>query len=66
MYLFKHVPKLCFIQWDHVNQDGLHVHGELKMGDIYVFVAHLSQVIKDFCDGSTKAWTHSVSNHGKT
>jgi len=24
------------------------VHGELKMGNIYVFVAHLSQVIKDF------------------
>jgi hypothetical protein len=27
LYLFKHVLKLCFIQENHVNQDGLHVHG---------------------------------------
>jgi hypothetical protein len=31
LYLFK-----------HVNQDGLHVHGDLKMGDSSTFVAHLS------------------------
>jgi hypothetical protein len=48
LYLFKHVSKLCFIQWNHVNQNCLHVHGDFKMGDIYKFFAHLSQQIKDF------------------
>jgi len=33
---------------NHVNQYGLHVHGDLKMGDIFAFIAHLSQKIKDF------------------
>jgi hypothetical protein len=26
----------------HVNQDGLHVHKDLKLGDRFTFVAHLS------------------------
>ncbi len=44
----KHVLKLCFIQQNHVNQDDLHVHRDLKMGDRFTFVAHLSQEIEDF------------------
>jgi hypothetical protein len=48
LYLFKHVSKLCFIQQNHINQEGLHVHEDLKMGGIYIFVVHLSQQIKDF------------------
>jgi hypothetical protein len=43
LYLFKHVSELCFIQRNHVIQDGLHVHGDLKMGDRFAFVAHLSE-----------------------
>jgi hypothetical protein len=42
LYLLKHVLELCFIQQNHVNQDGLHVHGDLKMDDKFAFVAHLS------------------------
>jgi hypothetical protein len=41
MYLFKHVSELCFIQQNHINQDSLHVHGDLKMGDRFAFTAHL-------------------------
>jgi hypothetical protein len=41
--LLKRVSKLCFIQRNHVNQDGLHVHGDLKMGDKYAFVIHSSK-----------------------
>jgi hypothetical protein len=48
LYLLKHVLQLCFIQGNHVNQDGLHVHGDLKMGDKSAFAAHLSKEIKDF------------------
>jgi hypothetical protein len=48
LYLFKHVLKLCFIQQNHVKQDGLHVHGHYKMGDRSAFAAHLSEHIKDF------------------
>lgn len=43
LYLFKHVSEICFIQHNHVNQNGLQVHEDLKMGGIYTFVAHLSQ-----------------------
>jgi hypothetical protein len=43
LYLLKHVSKLCFIQQNHVNQNGLHVHGDLKMGDRFTFIAHLSE-----------------------
>jgi hypothetical protein len=46
--LFKHVSELCFIQRNHVNQDGLHVHGDFKMGDKFAFAAHLLEQIKDF------------------
>jgi len=42
LHLLKHVLKLCFIQQNHVNQDGLDVHGDLKMGDRSTFAAHLS------------------------
>jgi hypothetical protein len=48
LYLFKHVSKLFFIQQNHVNQDGLHVHGDLNMGDRSTFVSHLLKQIKDF------------------
>jgi hypothetical protein len=48
LYLVKHVLKLCFIQRNHINQDDLHVHGDLKMTDGSTFVAHLSQENKDF------------------
>ncbi len=48
MYLLKHVSNLCFIQQNHVNQNGLHVHGDLNMGDKSTFSAHLSKQIKDF------------------
>ncbi len=41
-YLLKHVSELCFIQQNHVNQDGLHVHGDFKI------IAHLLEKIKDF------------------
>ncbi len=44
----KHVLQIFFIQQNHVNQDGLHVHGDLKMGDRFTFIAHLSQEMKDF------------------
>jgi len=47
LYLVKHVSALCFIQQNHVNQDGLHVHGALKMGHRFVFVADLLEQIKD-------------------
>ncbi len=43
LYLLKHVLELCFIQQNHVNQDGMHVHEDLKMGDKFAFVAHLSE-----------------------
>jgi hypothetical protein len=43
LYLLKHVLELCFIQQNHVNQDGMHVHEDLKMGDKFAFVAHLSK-----------------------
>ncbi len=43
LYLLKHVSELCFIQRNHVNQNGLHVHEDLKMGDIFVFATHLSK-----------------------
>jgi hypothetical protein len=33
---------------NHVNQDGLHVHGDLKTSDRSAFIVHLSQKIKDF------------------
>jgi hypothetical protein len=33
---------------NHVNRDGLHVHGDLKMGDRSTFFAHLSKQIKHF------------------
>ncbi len=48
LYLFKHILKLYFIQWNHANQDGLHVHEDLKMGERFAFATHLSQEIKDF------------------
>jgi hypothetical protein len=48
LYLVKHVLELCFIQRNHINPDGLHVHGDLKMSDRSTFVAHLSQENKDF------------------
>jgi hypothetical protein len=48
LYLFKHVSELCCIQQNHFNQDGLHVHGDLKMGDRFAFVANLLEEIKDF------------------
>jgi hypothetical protein len=48
LYLVKHILELCFIQQNHINQDGLHVHGDLKMNDRSTFVAHLSQENKDF------------------
>ncbi len=48
MYLFKHVSKLCFIQRNHVNQNGLHVHGDLKVGDRFAFATPLSEYINDF------------------
>jgi len=41
MYLLKHVSKLCFIQQNHINQDGLHVQGDLNMGDRFAFTTHL-------------------------
>ncbi len=47
-YLLKHISELCFIQQNHVNQIGLHVHRDLKMGDRSTFVAHLLKQIKDF------------------
>jgi len=43
LYLLKHLLELCFIQQIHVNQDGLHVHEDLKMGDKSAFLAHLSK-----------------------
>ncbi len=46
--MFKHVLKLCFIQQNRVNQDVLHVHKDLKMGERFAFATHLSQKIKDF------------------
>ncbi len=42
LYLFKHVLELCFIQRNHVNQDGLHVHGDLK---IAAHVAEKSRIL---------------------
>jgi len=42
-YLLKHVLELCFIQRNHVNQNGLHVHGDLMMGDRFTFATRLSQ-----------------------
>jgi hypothetical protein len=48
LYLFKHVLELCFIQQNHVKQNGLHVHGDLKMCDIFAFVVHLSKEIQNF------------------
>ncbi len=48
LYLLKHALELCFIQRNHVNQYGLHLHGDLKMGDKSTFATHLSQGIKDF------------------
>jgi hypothetical protein len=48
LYLFKHVLELCFIQRNHVNQNGLHLHGDLKMGDKSTFATHLFEQIKDF------------------
>jgi hypothetical protein len=41
LYLLKHVSKICFIQWNHVKQNGVHVHGDLKMDDKSAFAAHL-------------------------
>ncbi len=43
LYLLKHVLELCFIQENHVNQNGLHVHGDLMMGDRFTFATRLSQ-----------------------
>jgi len=43
LHLLKHVSKLCFIQQNRVNQDGLDVHGDLNMGDRSTFVAHSSK-----------------------
>jgi len=41
--LFKHVSKLCFIQRNHVNQDGLHIHGDLNTCDKSTFAVDLSK-----------------------
>jgi hypothetical protein len=46
--LLKHVSELWFIQKNHVKQNGLHVHGDLNMGDRSAFVAHLPKQYKDF------------------
>jgi hypothetical protein len=48
LYLLKHVLELCFIQENHVNQNGLHVQGDLKMGDRFAFATHLLEQIDDF------------------
>jgi len=41
LYLFKHVSKICFIQRNHVKQNGVHVHGDLKMDDNFSFATPL-------------------------
>jgi hypothetical protein len=71
LYLFNHVLKLCFIQRNHINQEGLHVHEDLKMGGIYIYIyiyicCSSITTNQGFCDGKTKAWIHNVSNHVKT
>jgi hypothetical protein len=33
---------------NHVKKNGLHVHGDLKMRDIFAFVIHLSKEIQNF------------------
>jgi len=54
---------LYFIQSKHVNQNNLHVHGDLKMGCILC-----PSITRDqgFSNGTTNVWIFNVFNHGKT
>jgi len=37
-----------YVSFNEIMLINVHVHGDLKMGDRYAFVTHLSQQIKDF------------------
>ena len=45
-----HISEICIIQEKHVNQDGLIVHGGMKIGDRSAFSAHLSPQIRSFVE----------------
>jgi hypothetical protein len=62
--LIKHVLELCFIQHKHVHQDGLHVHGDLKIGNKFAIATHLSQEMKDFVMEQLKLCFKSWQNIG--
>jgi hypothetical protein len=54
---------LYFIQSNHVNQNDLHVHGDLKMGCILC-----PSITRDqgFSNGTTNVRILNVFDHGKT
>ncbi len=58
--MIKCVLELCFIQHNHVHQDGLHVHGDFKMGNKFAFATHLDE---GFCDGTIKAMSQIMAKH---
>lgn len=41
-----HITQVAIISNDHVNRDGLRVHGEPKVGDRYAHPAHLSDDVR--------------------
>jgi hypothetical protein len=57
------VLELYFIQSNHVNQNDLHVHGDLKMGCILC-----PSITRDkgFFNGTTNVQILNVLDHGKT
>jgi len=49
---------------NHVHQDGLHVHGDLKMHNKFAFSTHLSKEMKDFVMEQLKLCLKSWQNIG--
>lgn len=45
-----HITELSIIEPRHVNDEGLIVHGGMKVGDRAAFSAHLSPIVKSFVD----------------
>ena len=46
-----HISEIYIFEFNHVNKDGLVVHGGMKFGDRAAFSVHLSPIVKEFIDG---------------
>ena len=48
-----HAPQIleiCIFEFKHLDNDGLMVHGGMKVGDHGTFSTHLSLIVKEFID----------------